>query len=54
VDSFSCGKLILLIADYHLDNDVNGVDVVADINARAGGHAHYRCCLITANYSTRS
>ncbi len=37
------------IADYHLDNDQNGVDAVARINAR-------RACaipamMITANYS---
>lgn len=39
----------LLIADYHLDNDVNGVDVVADINARRG--QPLPVLLITANYS---
>lgn len=39
----------LLIADYHLDNDVNGVDVVADINARRG--EPLPVLLITANYS---
>jgi len=39
----------LLIADYHLDNDVNGVDVVARINARRG--QPLPVLLITANYS---
>tara|TARA_R110000796_G_scaffold252568_2_gene387921 strand:+ start:15611 stop:18214 length:2604 start_codon:yes stop_codon:yes gene_type:complete len=48
VDSFHAAA-DLLIADYHLDNDVNGVDVVATINARRG-HA-LPVLLITANYS---
>ncbi len=39
----------LLIADYHLDNDENGVDVVARINARRG--KPLPVLLITANYS---
>tara|TARA_B100001059_G_scaffold37112_2_gene30054 strand:+ start:19940 stop:22564 length:2625 start_codon:yes stop_codon:yes gene_type:complete len=39
----------LLIADYHLDNDVNGVDVVSRINARRG--TPLPVLLITANYS---
>jgi PAS domain S-box-containing protein len=48
VDNYHAGA-DLLIADYHLDNDQNGVDAVARINAR-------RACaipamMITANYS---
>ncbi|GGD01363.1 hybrid sensor histidine kinase/response regulator [Halopseudomonas salina] len=39
----------LLIADYHLDNEVNGVDVVATINGRRGHPLPV--LLITANYS---
>ena len=38
-----------ILADYHLDNDENGVDVVAEINGR------WRCpapvVMITANYT---
>lgn len=39
----------LLIADYHLDNEANGVDVVATINGRRGHPLPV--LLITANYS---
>ncbi|WP_081036982.1 hybrid sensor histidine kinase/response regulator NahK/ErcS', partial [Pseudomonas corrugata] len=39
----------LLIADYHLDNDQNGVDAVARINA--GRESAIPAMLITANYS---
>lgn len=39
----------LLIADYHLDNDKNGVDAVATINARRG--SPLPALMITANYS---
>ncbi|MBV4454831.1 PAS domain-containing hybrid sensor histidine kinase/response regulator [Pseudomonas azadiae] len=39
----------LLIADYHLDNDQNGVDAVARINARRG--SAIPALMITANYS---
>ncbi|MCU1736793.1 MULTISPECIES: hybrid sensor histidine kinase/response regulator NahK/ErcS' [Pseudomonas] len=39
----------LLIADYHLDHDQNGVDVVATINARRG--LPLPALMITANYS---
>jgi len=39
----------LLIADYHLDNDQNGVDAVAAINARRG--SPLPALMITANYS---
>ncbi|WP_043241985.1 hybrid sensor histidine kinase/response regulator NahK/ErcS' [Pseudomonas solani] len=39
----------LLIADYHLDNDHNGVDAVASINARRG--TALPALMITANYS---
>ena len=39
----------LLIADYHLDNDQNGVDAVATINARRG--SPLPALMITANYS---
>ena len=38
----------LLIADYHLDNDQNGVDAVARINARRG--RPIPALMITANY----
>lgn len=39
----------LILADYHLDNDENGVDVVANIN----GRRHYPApvVMITANYT---
>ncbi|WP_253474393.1 hybrid sensor histidine kinase/response regulator NahK/ErcS' [Pseudomonas kilonensis] len=39
----------LLIADYHLDNDQNGVDAVARINARRA--SPIPAMMITANYS---
>jgi len=39
----------LLIADYHLDDDQNGVDAVARINARRGSAVP--ALMITANYS---
>lgn len=39
----------LLIADYHLDNDRNGVDAVAAINARRA--TPLPALMITANYS---
>jgi len=39
----------LLIADYHLDDDQNGVDAVARINARRGRAVP--ALMITANYS---
>nr|WP_317850792.1 hybrid sensor histidine kinase/response regulator NahK/ErcS' [Pseudomonas sp. A-B-19] len=39
----------LLIADYHLDNDRNGVDAVARINARRA--SPIPAMMITANYS---
>ena len=39
----------LLIADYHLDDDQNGVDAVARINARRG--TAIPALMITANYS---
>ncbi|PTT90959.1 hybrid sensor histidine kinase/response regulator, partial [Pseudomonas sp. HMWF031] len=39
----------LLIADYHLDNEQNGVDAVARINARRG--KPIPAMMITANYS---
>ncbi|MEW5715994.1 NahK/ErcS family hybrid sensor histidine kinase/response regulator [Pseudomonas sp. SB113] len=39
----------LLIADYHLDNDQNGVDAVARINGRRG--RAIPALMITANYS---
>ncbi|MNZ39012.1 Sensor histidine kinase RcsC [compost metagenome] len=39
----------LLIADYHLDNDRNGVDAVARINARRA--SPLPAMMITANYS---
>jgi DNA-binding response OmpR family regulator len=39
----------LLIADYHLDDDRNGVDAVAQINARRS--SPLPALMITANYS---
>ena len=48
VDNFHA-QADLLIADYHLDNDVNGVDVVQRINARRS--SPLPVLLITANYS---
>jgi|TARA_R100001244_G_scaffold13397_6_gene15133 PAS domain S-box-containing protein len=39
----------LILADYHLDNDENGVDVVANINGRR--HCPAPVVMITANYS---
>jgi len=39
----------LLIADYHLDDDQNGVDAVARINARRA--SAIPAMMITANYS---
>lgn len=39
----------LILADYHLDNDENGVDVVADINGRR--HCPAPVVMITANYT---
>ncbi len=39
----------LLIADYHLDDDQNGVDAVARINGRRG--RAIPALMITANYS---
>jgi DNA-binding response OmpR family regulator len=39
----------LLIADYHLDDERNGVDAVAQINARRS--AALPALMITANYS---
>ncbi|WP_084335000.1 hybrid sensor histidine kinase/response regulator NahK/ErcS' [Pseudomonas indica] len=48
VDNFH-DEADLLIADYHLDNDLNGVDVVASINARRA--APLPALMITANYS---
>ena len=39
----------LILADYHLDNDENGVDVVASINSRR--HCPAPVVMITANYS---
>jgi PAS domain S-box-containing protein len=41
--------LDLLIADYHLDNDVNGVDVVADIMQQRQDRPPV--LMVTANYS---
>ena len=38
-----------MIADYHLDHDINGVDAVARINGRRG--AAIPALMITANYS---
>ncbi len=39
----------LIIADYHLDNDCNGVDVVETVNARRA--SPLPALMITANYS---
>ncbi len=39
----------LILADYHLDNDENGVDVVANINGRR--HCPAPVVMITANYT---
>jgi CheY-like chemotaxis protein len=39
----------LILADYHLDNDVNGVDVVAEINRQRATAAPV--LMITANYT---
>ena len=39
----------LILADYHLDNDENGVDVVATINGRRRSPAPV--VMITANYT---
>lgn len=44
-----CAGADLLIADYHLDNDRNGVDAVAAINARRT--TPLPALMITANYS---
>lgn len=48
VDNFHA-EADLLIADYHLDNDCNGVDAVATINARRS--TPLPALMITANYS---
>ncbi|HDS1819660.1 TPA: PAS domain-containing protein [Pseudomonas putida] len=48
VDNFHA-EADLLIADYHLDNDCNGVDAVARINARRA--LPIPAMMITANYS---
>ncbi|MBV7551899.1 PAS-domain containing protein [Pseudomonas sp. PDM28] len=48
VDNFHA-EADLLIADYHLDNDRNGVDAVARINARRASPVP--AMMITANYS---
>ncbi|UVJ46561.1 PAS domain-containing protein [Pseudomonas sp. LS1212] len=48
VDNFHA-EADLLIADYHLDDDRNGVDAVAAINARRG--SALPALMITANYS---
>ncbi|NWB98324.1 PAS domain-containing protein [Pseudomonas gingeri] len=48
VENYHCDA-DLLIADYHLDNDQNGVDAVATINARRG--SPLPALMITANYS---
>ncbi|MBM96657.1 MAG: hybrid sensor histidine kinase/response regulator, partial [Oceanospirillaceae bacterium] len=42
-------SLDLILADYHLDNDENGVDVVAEINGRRQHPAPV--VMITANYT---
>jgi CheY-like chemotaxis protein len=39
----------LILADYHLDNDENGVDAVAQINGRRSQPAPV--LMITANYT---
>lgn len=49
VDNFHA-EVDLLIADYHLDNDHNGVEVVATINARRG--TPLPALMITANHSS--
>ncbi len=43
------GSVELILADYHLDNDENGVDVVAEINRRR--HDPAPVVMITANYT---
>ncbi len=48
VDPAKC-PVDLILADYHLDNDENGVDVVAEINGRRQRPAPV--VMITANYS---
>lgn len=48
VDNFH-SEADLLIADYHLDDDKNGVDAVAQINARRS--TPLPALMITANYS---
>ncbi|CAD5202400.1 Putative two-component sensor [Pseudomonas sp. FEN] len=48
VENYRCDA-DLLIADYHLDNEQNGVDAVATINARRG--SPLPALMITANYS---
>ncbi|MGF7114250.1 PAS domain S-box-containing protein [Pseudomonas laurylsulfatiphila] len=48
VDNYHA-EVDLLIADYHLDNDQNGVDAVARINARRASPVP--AMMITANYS---
>jgi PAS domain S-box-containing protein len=48
VDNYHA-EVDLLIADYHLDNDQNGVDAVARINARRA--SPIPAMMITANYS---
>jgi DNA-binding response OmpR family regulator len=44
-----CSAVDLLIVDYHLDNDVNGVDVVVNINQQR--QTPIPTLMITANYS---
>lgn len=48
VDNFHA-EADLIIADYHLDNDCNGIDVVATVNARRA--SPLPALMITANYS---
>ncbi|HIO30318.1 PAS domain-containing hybrid sensor histidine kinase/response regulator [Marinobacter salarius] len=48
VDPAKC-PVDLILADYHLDNDENGVDVVAEINGRRQHPAPV--VMITANYT---
>ena len=48
VDNFHA-EADLLLVDYHLDNDCNGVDVVAAVNARRA--TPLPALMITANYS---
>lgn len=43
------GRCDVILADYHLDNDDNGVDVVAEVNRRRA--AAVPVLMITANYS---